>query len=275
MDSYRQKVLEAAGFLKTHIHELPAMGLLTGTGLSETAAAVQASFEVAFQDVPHFPVTTVACHTGNLRVGKLHNQTIIAMQGRLHLYEGYSPLEVTFPIRVMQALGVKTLIVTNAAGGLNPEFCAGDIMIISDHINLTGSNPLVGLRDDHWGERFPDMTAAYHPRMIMLAKSAGEDASARIYEGVYVGLKGPSLETPSEARFLRLIGADAVGFSTVLEVITAIQAGMRVLGLSTITNINNPNQPLPANTDEIIAVAKQTAPKLLTIIKNVVKKLRP
>ena len=196
----------------------------------------------------------------------------MAMQGRFHLYEGYSPLEVTFPIRVMQELGVKVLILSNAAGGLNPEFAAGDIMIITDHINLTGSNPLMGPNEDSWGIRFPDMIEAYDKELLELAEIAGRNEGIPLQKGVYVGLTGPSLETRAEVRFLRTIGADAVGFSTVQEVIAAVHAGIKVLGLSTITNMHDPDNPTPATVEAVIAVAKEAAPRLEAVIKNVVGK---
>lgn len=274
MDTYRLKVLEAADFLKARMEMLPAVGLLTGTGLGEIAAQVQVSFRAAYQEIPHFPVSTVASHSGNLLSGSLQGRQVIAMQGRLHLYEGYTPGEVTFPIRIMQVLGVSTLMVTNAAGGLNLEYATGDIMVIRDHINLTHANPLMGLQDEYWGPRFPDMTAAYPQELIALAKKAAAEEGIHLQEGVYAGLAGPSLETPAETRFLKTIGADAVGFSTVPEVIAAVQAGMRVLGLSVITNINNPDRPRPALAEEIIAVAGQNAPKLAAIIRRVAGGLR-
>jgi purine-nucleoside phosphorylase len=180
---------------------------------------------------------------------------------------------VTFPIRVMQELGVKVLILSNAAGGLNPKFTAGDIMIIIDHINLTGSNPLIGPNEDSWGIRFPDMIEAYDKELVELAETAGRDEGIQLQKGVYVGLKGPSLETRAEVRFLRTIGADAVGFSTIQEVIAAVHAEIKVLGLSTITNINDPDNPIPTTVDKVIAVAKEAAPRLEAIIKNVILKL--
>jgi purine-nucleoside phosphorylase len=197
----------------------------------------------------------------------------MVMQGRFHLYEGYSPLEVTFPIRVMQELGVKVLILSNAAGGLNPKLSVGDIMIINDHINLTGSNPLIGTNEESWGIRFPDMIEAYDKELGKLAETAGRDEGIPLQKGVYVGLKGPSLETRAEVRFLRTIGADVVGFSTIHEVIAAVHAGIKVLGLSTITNIHDPDNPTQTTVDMVIAVADETAPKLESVIKNLIVKI--
>ena len=271
MKNNKNRVNEAAAFIKTRTEKNPEIGLLTGTGLGDSAQslATVASFE--YKEIPHFPVSTVESHMGKLLVGEMHGKKVIAMQGRFHLYEGYSPLEVTFPIRVMQSLGVKILILSNAAGGLNPEFKPGDIMIIKDHINLTGSNPLIGQNDESWGIRFPDMSNAYDQTLAALAEKAGSDADIDIKKGVYAGLKGPSLETPAEVRFLKTIGSDAVGFSTVQEVIAAVHAKIKVLGLSTITNINNPDRPVPASVEEIIQVARETVPNLEIIIRNVLE----
>jgi purine-nucleoside phosphorylase len=198
---------------------------------------------------------------------------VIAMQGRFHLYEGYRPAEVTFPVRVMQQLGVKILILSNAAGGLNPEFNPGDIMLITDHINLTGLNPLIGPNEDSWGPRFPDMTRAYDDELIASAEIIAKRAGIHLQKGIYVGLTGPSLETPAEVKFLQTIGAEAVGFSTVQEVIAAAHGGIRVLGLSTITNVHDPEDPVPATVEEIIEVARGATPRLETIMKGVAGKI--
>jgi len=265
------QVIESAEFIKNRTEKDPEIALLTGTGLAETVESLTTVASFEYKEIPHFPVSTVESHRGKLLVGDMHDKRIIAMQGRFHLYEGYSPLEVTFPIRVMQRLGVKILILSNAAGGLNPEFKPGDIMIIRDHINLTGSNPLIGRNEESWGIRFPDMSEAYDKSLAALAEKAGSDAGIDLKKGVYTGLKGPSLETPAEVRFLKTIGTDAVGFSTVQEVITAVHAKMKVLGLSTITNINNPDRPVPATVDEIIQVAHKAVPDLEKIISKVVE----
>lgn len=270
MKNFRQKAVETADFLKDRIEKLPEIGLLTGTGLGESAESLEiyASFE--YEDIPHFPTSTVESHLGRLLFGGMQGKQVIVMQGRFHLYEGYLPFEVTFPIRVMQELGVKILILSNAAGGLNPGFKAGDLMIITDHINLTGSNPLIGPNEKRWGIRFPDMICAYDKNLTALAENAGKDAGIHLQKGVYAGLKGPSLETPAEVRFLKTIGADAVGFSTVQEVVAAVHAGIKVLGLSTITNVHDPDAPAPATVEEIIAMAKKAAPRMEMIIRNVI-----
>jgi len=271
MHHNKEKVIETAGYLKERLTRLPKIGLLTGTGLGGITGVVHISQSFEYSDLPNFPIATVESHPGKLLAGDMQEISVLALQGRFHLYEGYSPYEVTFPIRVMQELGVKILILSNAAGGLNPNFQTGDIMVLRDHINLTGSNPLTGPNEDSWGIRFPDMTRAYNENLAMLAIRAGKNANIRLQAGVYVGLKGPSLETPAEIRFLRTIGADAVGFSTALEVIAAVHAGMKVLGLSTITNIHNPDDPEPSSVEEIIAVAQAAAPKLEGIIRKVIE----
>jgi purine-nucleoside phosphorylase len=273
MKNHKLKAFETAQFLKSYIKKPPQIGLVTGTGLGESAKSLDISVSFKYKDIPHFPASTVKSHHGRLLFGDIYGKQIMAMQGRFHLYEGYSPLEVTFPIRVMQELGVKVLILSNAAGGLNPRFSAGDIMIIVDHINLAGSNPLIGPNEESWGIRFPDMIQAYDKELVELAETAGRDEGIPLQKGVYVGLKGPSLETRAEVRFLRTIGADAVGFSTIQEVIAAIHAEIKVLGLSTITNINDPDNPVPTTIEDVIAVADKAAPRLEAIIKNVILKL--
>lgn len=269
MSSYASNVATAANFIKSEIQDAPAIGILTGTGLGDSISFLETEAVFDYKDIPHFPVSTVESHMGRLSAGEWQGRKILAMQGRFHLYEGYSPKEVSFPVRVMQALSIRTLIVTNAAGGLNPSFVPGDIMAISDHINLTGQNPLTGPNEDTWGPRFPDFSAVYDKALSDLALDAGNRNGVSMQTGVYAGLSGPSLETPAEVRFLRAIGADAVGFSTVTEVIAAVHAGMRVLGLSIITNVHNPDRPKPASVEEIISLARQVAPELETLLKEV------
>jgi len=273
MKKDKHKAVETAQFLKSYIKKSPKIGLITGTGLGASTEFLDISVSFEYEDIPNFPTPTVESHYGRLLFGDIYGEQIMAMQGRFHLYEGYSPLEVTFPIRVMQALGVKVLILSNAAGGLNPKFTSGDIMIIVDHINLTGSNPLIGPNEERWGIRFPDMIHAYDKELVEFAEIAGRDEGLPLHKGVYVGLKGPSLETRAEVRFLRTIGADAVGFSTIQEVIAAVHAGIKVLGLSIITNIHDPDNPIPTTVDKVIDVADEAAPRLEAVIKNVILKL--
>ena len=273
MDRFKQKVDETADFLKSRIVSPPTVGLLTGTGLGESVESMSITTELDYRDVPHFPISTVQSHLGRMLFGDMNGCSAVVLQGRFHLYEGYSPCEVTYPIRVMQALGVKTLILSNAAGGLNPGFEPGDIMMIADHINLTGANPLIGPNEESWGIRFPDMSRAYDPKLITMAQSVATSAGINLQKGIYAGLKGPSLETPAEIRFLKTIGAEAVGFSTVQETIAAVHAGMRVLGFSIITNVHDPDNPAPATLEEIIAVAKTATSVLDEIINSVAERL--
>ena len=269
----KRHVDEAAAFLRRQYDGRPTAGLLTGTGLGECVAGMTVECDVAYGDIPHFPVSTVSGHKGRLLMGRLRDRAIVVFQGRFHLYEGYHPREVVFPVRVMRALGAGTFIVTNAAGGLNPAFRPGDIMRLTDHINLTGENPLVGPNESAWGLRFPDMSQVYDVALGDRAQAAAESLGWSLQKGVYAGLKGPSLETPAEIRFLTTIGADAVGLSTVQEVIAAVHAGMRILGLSVITNVNHPDRPVPATLEEIIAVADQAAPRLTRLIETVLEHL--
>ena len=273
MRNQRKMAVETADKIRKNTTKMPRIGILTGTGLGETLSALTVDARFDYGELPHFPVSTVQSHTGNLLLGTLAGQAVAAMQGRFHLYEGYSAKAVSFPIRVMQELGVKTLIVTNAAGGLNLSFADGEIMLIRDHINLTGENPLAGENADEWGVRFPDMVDTYDRGLAEKALSAAGRLGISISEGVYAGLKGPSLETPAEMRYLSRIGADAVGFSTVTEVIAARHAEMRVLGLSMITNINNPDNPAPATLEGVIATAAEAAPKLEQLIQKIVEEI--
>lgn len=274
MKPYLRQVREACDFLRSAIPHPVGLGVLTGTGLGESIAGLSESASFDYASIPNFPESTVESHYGRLTAGLFEGVGWVAMQGRFHLYEGYSPRQVAFPVRVMQELGVGTLILSNAAGGLNLEFTPGDIMVITDHINLTGENPLVGPNQDAWGGRFPDMTAVYDPVLAGVAEQAGRAGGFRVRKGVYAGLKGPSLETPAETRFLRQIGADAVGFSTVLEAIAGIHSGMRILGLSTITNINDPDHPEPDTVEAIIEVARGAAYKHSAIIQSITRELK-
>jgi purine-nucleoside phosphorylase len=268
------KVRETAIFLESKLDRLPETGIITGTGLGEAVGPLDDALTMDYADIPNFPVSTVIGHAGRLMAGPLAGHPVMVMQGRFHLYEGYAPGAVTFSVRVMQALGVRQLILSNAAGGMNPAFRQGDLMVISDHINLTGENPLVGANHDDWGPRFPDMTVAYDRSLAQLCRQTADSLGIDLRNGVYAGLKGPSLETPAEIRYLKTIGADAVGFSTVMETIVAVHAGMRVLGLSTITNINDPNQPKPASVDEIVSAANRAAPMLNRLIEAVVAQIQ-
>ncbi len=273
MASLQHNIEAAADHIRAHMDTPPEAAIITGTGLDSAVGSLDGMSSLPYETIPHFPVSTVVSHSGQLLIGRLESHPVLIMQGRLHLYEGYSPGAVTFPIRVMQALGVRHLILSNAAGGLNTDFREGDLMVIRDHINLTGENPLVGSNEERWGPRFPDMTTAYDRNLIKVGRRCADESGIALRSGVYAGLKGPSLETPAEIRYLKTIGADAVGFSTVMETIAAVHAGMQVLGLSTITNINDPDHPAPATVEAIIAVANRTAPILNRLIRRVVAQL--
>jgi len=272
---------QAAAFLQTRLKQAPRAAIILGTGLGQVMEDFTIDLAIDYGDIPHFPLSTVQSHQGRFIGGSWAGCPVAVLQGRFHLYEGYAAAAVTFPIRVLQALGVGTMILTNASGGLNPTFQAGDIMAIEDHINLTGDNPLLGPNEERWGERFPTMTQAYSPDLIQTARQVGSKAGFDVQTGVYAGLKGPSLETGAEMRFLRTIGADAVGFSTVMETIAAVHAGMQVLGLSTITNMCLPDAlsettvttatsvTTETSVAEIIATAEAAAPRLATLISGI------
>ena len=273
MDTYRKQVKEAFSFIKSKSPAAPSAGILTGTGLSNILDTVENPLVLDYSNIPHFPVSTVDSHTGQLILGDIGGRPVMALQGRFHLYEGYSPRQVTFPVRVMQQLGVETLILSNAAGGICQGFEAGEIMIISDHINLTGQNPLTGPNEDDWGLRFPDMTRVYDKELEGIARSAADSLAIPVQTGIYAGLTGPSLETPSETRFLRTIGADAVGFSTIMEAIAGVHAGMRILGLSLITNINDPDNPEPTTLEGVLETARKTVPSFTRLLHQVLLNL--
>lgn len=274
IDEYFKAVKDAASFIKKHLGEGFLAGIITGTGLGEFAGSLEKPSELLYTEIPGFPVSTVESHAGRLVSGMAAGVPVILMQGRVHLYEGYTARDVAFPVRVMQALGVRNLVVTNAAGGLNRDFNPGDLMLIKDHVNLTGENPLVGPNPAEWGLRFPDMSDAYSRRLRDLARKAAGAIGIHVREGVYAGLKGPSLETPAEIRYLMRIGADAVGLSTVCEVIAAVHARMNVLGISVITNSHDPENPAPATLEEIVEVAENSAGKLVGLVMKSLERLR-
>ena len=256
----------------------PRVGMILGSGLDKLAEAVEMAVFVPYCDIPHFPLTTVEGHTGRLVLGWVEGQPVVVMQGRVHYYEGQSMAQITFPVRVMQVLGVDTLIVTNAAGGLNPDFRPGDVMLISDHLNLIGMgglNPLRGPNIGDLGPRFPDMSQPYDPGLRDLARRVAAKRDLPVREGVYVCLAGPSFESPADVRFLRLIGADAVGMSTVPEVIVARHGGTRVLGLAGISNALPPDDGPPMETthEEVLATGQLLVPRMEAIIRGVLRSL--
>jgi len=266
-------VNEAVAVVRSRWAGQPTVGLVLGTGLGALASEIEAEAVIPYAELPHFPHSTVESHKGQLVCGRLSGHPVVAMEGRFHLYEGYTPAQVTFPIRVLKELGCSVLIVSNAAGGMNPLFTKGDLVVIDDHINLMGVNPLIGPNDDRLGPRFPDMIAPYDRALQDLALRAALEANIIAHRGVYVGVVGPNLETRAEYRFLRAIGADVVGMSTVPEVIVAVHAGLRVLGFSIVTDLCLPDALEPARIEDILAVARETEGKLRTIVRRVLESL--
>lgn len=273
MSELKKKIDESVDFIRTKVKSQPSLGIILGTGLGALADDIKDKTVLDYGDIPHFPLSTVESHHGKLIFGKLGGKDVVAMQGRFHFYEGYSMEQITHPVRVMKFLGAKTLIVSNAAGGLNPNFRKGDIMIIVDHINLLGGNPLIGPNDESIGPRFPDMSEPYSSELIKLAMQAALDNGIRVERGVFAAMTGPSLETRAEYRFLRMIGADAVGMSTVPEDIVAVHMGMRVCGFSVITDECFPDSLVPAQVEDIIRVANGAQPKLTRLMKAVIERI--
>lgn len=274
MRTLGEKVAEATEAVRAQTAVRPEVGIVLGTGLGSLAEKLQADARIPYAEIPHFPTSTVDTHAGELIVGSLAGVPVVALSGRFHYYEGYSLQEVTFPIRVARALGIHTLVVSNAAGGLNPQFKSGDLMLISDHINLMGDNPLIGPNDDTLGPRFPDMCEPYTKALLDLAETKALELGIKTQRGVYLACTGPCLETRAEYRFMRQIGADAVGMSTVPEVIVAVHAGLRVLGLSAITDECLPDALQPVNIEHIIATANAVEPKMTLLVEAVLADLQ-
>jgi purine-nucleoside phosphorylase len=271
MHELAAQIAEAVDVIHAHFAERPYAGIVLGTGLGSLSGQIETQSALDYASIPHFPQPTTVGHTGQLVCGVLRGVPVVAMEGRFHAYEGYSQRQITFPIRVMRALGAELLIVSNACGGINPHYALGDIVVIDDHINLMGDNPLVGVNDDRLGPRFPDMSRPYDPVLIRRALEIARRENFAAHKGVYVGVTGPNLETRAEYRFLRTIGADVVGMSTVPEVIVAVHAGMRVLGLSIVTDLCLPDALKPANIEEIIATANEAEPKLRKIVLGILE----
>jgi purine-nucleoside phosphorylase len=273
MESVRKQVETAVAFIQSHLRIQPEIGLVLGTGLGAVAEALGDASVIPYNEIPHFPVSTAPSHEGRLVCGRWVGKSVIVMQGRFHLFEGYTPQQIAFPLRVMKDLGVRMLVISAAAGGLNPQFRAGDLMLITDHINLTGHNPLRGLNLDEWGPRFPDMAEPYSKNLQDLVVATALSERVALQRGVYVGVLGPSLETAAETRFLRTTGADAVGMSVIMEVITAVHCGMEVLGLAVVTNVNLPDCYQPAVVEEIIATAEKAGPRLMLLVAKLLEAL--
>jgi purine-nucleoside phosphorylase len=268
-----ERVESAAEVVRRRGRLSPEVGIILGTGLGGLAREIAVEAEVPYAEIPGFPLSTVETHAGKLLLGRLGGRPVVAMQGRFHRYEGYDLQQVTFPVRVLHALGARTLIVSNACGGMNPLWGPGDLVLISDHINLLGDNPLVGPNDERLGPRFPDMSAAYDPALRALARAAALELGIVLREGVYVAVPGPNLETRAEYRMLRAIGADVVGMSTVPEVIVANHQGMRTVGISIVTDQCLPDALEPADIGRIIATANRAEPSLTRLIATVVERL--
>ncbi len=274
MENLKEKIKEAKDFIQSKIDYQPQIGVILGTGLGSLAEGIKVEQKIDYQNIPHFPVSTVESHAGRLLLGKISDKKVVAMQGRFHYYEGYTMQQITFPVRVLKELGIKLLIVSNACGGLNPQFKAGDIMVISDHINLLGNNPLIGPNDESLGPRFPDMYNCYDKELIALAEETALKSGIKLQKGVYVAVSGPNLETAAEYRFLRGIGADVVGMSTVPEVIVARHQGTKVLGFSIVTDMGLPDALKPTNLEEIIATANRAEPNLKKLLIKVIGELK-
>lgn len=273
IETARKKRKEAINYIQSRTDMKPNYMLILGTGLGQLADELDIETEIKYTDIPHFPLSTVESHAGKLLFGRLGGKEVVAMQGRFHFYEGYDMNQIVFPVRVLKENGADTLIVSNACGGMNPFYKRGDIMLICDHINLLGDNPLIGPNDDEMGLRFPDMSDPYTERLREIAQNVALKEAIPMHQGVYVALSGPMLETKAEYRYLRLLGADVVGMSTVPEVIAAVHMGMDVLGISAITDECFPDALEPVNLEDILDAAAMAEPKMTKVIIRVLEKL--
>ncbi len=273
-DLYEQ-IEESASFIRKQVNIRPSFGIILGSGLGGLAKLIKVKATIAYEDIPNFPVSTVVgLHAGNLIIGTLSGRTVIAMEGRVHYYEGYTMKQVTFPVRVMKALGARSLILTSAVGGMNPLLDKGDLVAVTDHINLMADNPLIGPNDERLGPRFPDMSEPYNRKYINLLESTALDEKISLKRGVFVAVAGPNLETAAEYRFLRRIGADVVGMSMVPENIAAVHGGMKVLGIAVVTDKALPDCLEPVNIKDIIAVAKKGEAKLCKLVTAFLKRVK-
>ena len=261
---------ETADFLGSRLSVPPVIGMIAGTGLSGLTENMQVALRLPYEEIPHFPRSTIQGHEGNLVFGRWAEKPVLAMEGRFHIYEGYGPQEITFPVRVMARLGIKALLISSAAGGLNPQFSPGDVMLVLDHINLTGKNPLIGPNLDAFGPRFPDMSEVYDRDLARMAQKVSLEMGILLRQGVYVGIIGPSLETPSETRFLRMIGADAVGMSTVHEVIVGVHCGLKIMVIVAITNVNLPDCMHKTSIEEVIDNANKAGISLSRLWEKII-----
>ena len=268
-----KKIMESVNYIKEQIPFIPEVALILGSGLGVLADEVENPVVIPYEQIPNFPVSTVVGHAGRMVIGTLEGKRVLVMQGRFHYYEGYAMDEVTLPIRVMKKLGIETLIVTNASGGINENFHVGDLMFIRDHINFFGTNPLIGKNYEEFGSRFPDMSYAYNPEMIQLGEQVALNLGIPCQKGIYIGVSGPSYETPAEIKAFRRMGADAVGMSTVPEVIVASHMRMRVLGISCVTNMAAGVLPEPLRHEEVMETAELTKPKFIKLVRGILKEV--
>jgi len=273
MSELINKINETLAVIREETKDEYPVGIILGTGLGGLVKDIKIECEIDYSLLPHFPLSTVESHKGKLIFGTIGDKKVVAMQGRFHFYEGYTMQQITYPVRVMKFLGVKTLLVSNACGGMNPHYRRGDVMLMADHINLIGDNPLIGKNEDELGPRFPDMSEPYSYELIQIAEDAAIENKIKVQKGVYVAVPGPNLETKAEYRFLRSIGADVVGMSTIPENIVANHMGMKVLGISIVTDECFPDSLKPVNVEEIIAAAMKAEPKMTLIMKEVIKRL--
>ncbi|MCF6093469.1 purine-nucleoside phosphorylase [Microaerobacter geothermalis] len=273
MKNKYDKIIEAKEYILSKIKIKPVIGLILGSGLGDLANEIEDPVKIPFEAIPHFPVSTVEGHVGQMVIGTLDGKPVVVMQGRFHYYEGYTMSEVTFPVYVMKFLGVQLMIVTNAAGGMNRNFQPGDLMIIQDHINFTGDHPLIGPNDDRLGPRFPDMSQAYTPSLVSFVKQVAERLQIPVQTGTYAGISGPAYMTPSELTMLAKLGGDAVGMSTVPEVIVASHAGLKVIGITCITDMAIGDELEPLTHEQVVEVANRAKPKFIKLVKAVVSEV--
>lgn len=267
------KIQEAVAYIKSNASNTPDIGLILGSGLGELANEIQNPIKIKYENIPHFPVSTVEGHAGQLVMGELEGKQVIAMQGRFHYYEGYTMQEVTFPVRVMKALGVENIIVTNACGGLNPDFHAGMLMFITDHINFTGDNPLMGPNHNELGTRFPDMSTAYSTELIAIGQKVAQKQHLEVGTGIYTAVSGPNYVSKAELRLIRNWGSDTIGMSTVPEVIVAVHSGMKVLGISCITDMAIPDSLESVSHAQVMEMANKVKPKFISLVKGIVSSM--
>jgi purine-nucleoside phosphorylase len=273
MTEERKQIQEAIDFLRTKTNLSPEIGIILGTGLGALAKEIKPEIIIDYKDIPHFPLSTVESHMGKLIFGYLNEKKVVAMQGRFHYYEGYTMKQIAFPVRVIKFLGVKNLFVSNSAGGTNPQYRRGDLMIIIDHINMLGDNPLIGKNDEDLGPRFPDMSEPYNREFISFAEEIAMDEKIKVHKGVYLAVSGPNFETRAEYRMYRNLGADVIGMSTIPEVIVAVHSGIKVFGMTVISDECFPDSLQPVAVEEIIKAAMEAEPKLTTIMKKMVNRV--